>query len=267
MHPYVDTGIIPSTLRRTVRTHGTVKAPPSPPLTAPAERRRSVGFLENGSDSWACFLVTFRATEATWHGFFSFRPSHSELQADEVRTTDIFVEASEAEIHEKARSLGRPLLHGLLDSALHTSGRRDGSPTHLRGQFRTLLNANAVEIAGDWIDDDLNVTDDELDRLRSLYESYRIDQVCHFISLVDPNDFGNAVDRILEGERIDFRSQGPGSVRSNRGRPHRGAHSAARLRDLGAGLPRAPRSVPTLHAHPAPGRAAALAVAPARGRI
>ena len=189
------------------RIHGNLKASPSPPLTTPAERRRSVGFLENGADSWACFLVTFQATEATWHGYFSFRPSHSEHHADEVRTTDIFVEGSEAEIHEKARGLGRPLLHGLLESALHTRERRGGGMTHLRGQFRTLLNANAVEIAGNWIDGELDVTDDELERLRSLYESYRIDQVCHFISLVDPDDFGHAVDHILEGERIDFRTK------------------------------------------------------------
>lgn len=124
-----------------------------------------------------------------------------------MRTTDIFVEGSEAEIHAKARGLGRPLLHGLLDSALHANGRRDGAATHLRGQFRTLLNANSVEIAGDWSAEDPRVSDDELDRLRSLYESYRIDQVCHFISLIDPDDFGEAVDRILEGKKIDFRTK------------------------------------------------------------
>lgn len=207
MHPLCGTDIIPSTIRRISRIHCDLKASPSPPFTTASERRRSVGFIESGADAWACFLVTFRATEATWHGYLSFRPGHSEHRGDEVRTTDIFVEASEEEIHEKVRGLGRPLLHGLLDSALHTNGRHDGSPTHLRGRFRTLLNANAVEIAGDWIDDPLDVTHHELDRLRSLYESYRIDQVCHFISLVDPDDFGEAVDRILEGESIDFRAK------------------------------------------------------------
>jgi hypothetical protein len=176
-------------------------------VTINPERRRSVAFLKDGTDSWACFLVTFPATERTWHGYFAFRPSHSELPDDEVRTTDIFVEASEAEIHEKARGLGQPLLRGLLDSAIHTSGRGNGALPHLRGQFRSLLFANAVEIAGDWTDDDLPITGSELDRLRSLYESYRIDQVSHLICLVDTSDFEEAVDVILNGERIDFRTK------------------------------------------------------------
>ncbi len=194
-------------MHRLSSIHGDVKAPPPPLTPSSSERRRSVGFLGQGSDSWACFLVTFQATEATWQGFFSFRPSHSEHRSDEVHTANIFVEGSEAEIHEKARSLGRPLLQGLLDSARHTIGRRDNGPTHLRGQFRTLLNANSVEIAGEWTAGDLDLTRDERERLRSLYESYRIDQVCHLISLIDPDDFGHAVDRILEGERIDFRAK------------------------------------------------------------
>ncbi len=176
-------------------------------MTIPSERRRSVGFLEDGHDSWACFLVTFPATEKTWHGFFSFRPSHSELAIDEVRTTDIFVEASEAEIHEKARGLGRPLLQGLLDSALHTEGKRNDQRAHLRGQFRTLLTANSVEIAGEWTGEEVRVGGEELDRLRSLYESYRIDQVSHLICLIDPDDFDAAVDQILAGGSIDFRTK------------------------------------------------------------
>lgn len=172
-----------------------------------SEHRRSVGFLESGDESWACFLVTFPATDRSWHGYFSFRPSHSELPEDEVRTTDIFVEASEAEIHEKARSLGRPLLQGLLDSAVHTSGRTNGAQQHLRGQFRTLLTANSREIAGEWTGEAVQVVDEEIDRLRSLYESYRIDQVSHFICLVDPSHFDDAVDTILDNESIDFRTK------------------------------------------------------------
>jgi len=166
-----------------------------------------VAFLGQGSESWACFLVTFPATERTWHGYFSFRPSHSERPDDEVRTTDIFVEASEAEIHEKARGLGRPLLQGLLDSAIHTSGRGSDEMMHLRGRFRSLLSANSVDIAGAWTEEELPITGDELDRLRSLYESYRIDQVSHLICLVDPDDFEAAVDQILDGESIDFRTK------------------------------------------------------------
>ncbi len=177
-------------------------------MTTLGERRRSVAFVEDGDDSWACFLVTFPAPDGTWHGYFSFRPGHSEVEADEVRTTDIFVEASEAEVHEKARGLGRPLLAGLLDSAIHTSSRNGGGGPRLRGRFRTLLTDNAVEIAGDWTGEQAPLpTPQELDRLRSLYSSYRLDQVAHLICLVDPTDFDEAVDEILDGERIDFRAK------------------------------------------------------------
>ena len=43
-----------------------------------------------------------------------------------------------------------------------------------------------------------------LTRLRSLYASYRMDQVCHFIALVPSGDFEEAVGTILEGESFDF---------------------------------------------------------------
>lgn len=172
-----------------------------------SERRRSVAFVKNGDDTWACFLVTFLDSEGTWHGYFAFRPSHSELRDDEVKTADIFVEASEFEIHDKARSLGRPLLLGLLDSAIHAGGRTDGASKHLRGQFRSLLTANSVEIAGEWIGQDRTPTDEEIDRLHSLYESYRLDQVSHLICLVHPTHFEEAVDHILSGELIDFRTK------------------------------------------------------------
>lgn len=177
-------------------------------MTIHGERRRSVGFLERDDRTWACFLVTFAARDGRWHGYFSFRPSHSELAEDEVRTTDIFVEASEAEIHHKARSLGRPLLRGLLDSAVHTHAKRNGREERLRGQFHSLLTESSVEIAGEWTEEPRSVPDDEeTDRLRSLYESYRIDQVSHFICLVDQDHFESAVDQILDGEKIDFRAK------------------------------------------------------------
>ena len=96
-------------------------------------------------------------------------------------------------------------MNGLLESALHTKSLLENKPTPLRGQFRALLNTNSAKLAGHWADND--ISRDELERLRSLYESYRIDQVCHFISMVDADDFAHAVDRILEGERIAFRSK------------------------------------------------------------
>ena len=184
-----------------------MKASPSRKPPTPRERRRSLGFLETNGASWACFLATFQATGSTWHGYIAFRPSHSELSSDEVRTTHIFLENSEAQIHDKARGLGRPLLNGLLDSALHTKTLQKDEPTPLRGQFKALLNTNSAELAGDWLDEHIEISKGELERLRSLYESYRIDQVCHFILLVDADDFGRAVDRILERERIDFRTK------------------------------------------------------------
>lgn len=169
------------------------------------ERRRSVAFIEKEDQTWACFLVTYGPREGLWHGYFSFRPGDGEAEEDEIRTAEIFIEDSEAEIHEKARGLGRPLLAGLLDSALHAS-RRNGGDKRLRGRFRTILTENARDIAGDWAEEEVP-TNEELDRLRSLYSSYRLDQVSHFICLVDPTDFEATVDHILEGESIDFRTK------------------------------------------------------------
>lgn len=170
------------------------------------ERRRSVAFVEKNGESWACFLVTFPSEDGLWHGYFSFRPGHGETDGDDVHTAPIFIEDSEAEIHEKARGLGRPLLSGLLDSALHAHLKSGQRGPQLRGRFRTLLKENAQEIAGDWAADGRTPSGEELERLRSLYASYRLDQVSHFICLVDPTDFEDAVDRILDGESVDFRT-------------------------------------------------------------
>ena len=171
------------------------------------ERRRSVAFLEAREDTWACFLVTAPRGGGAWHGYFSFRPSHGEAEEDEIRTADIFIETSEADIYDKARGLGRPLLAGLLESALYTRERSpDGSP-RLRGRFKSLLVENATDIAGDWNGSPSSGADREIDRLRSLYASYRLDQVAHFICLVEASAFDAAVDRILEGESIDFLSK------------------------------------------------------------
>jgi hypothetical protein len=173
-------------------------------MTTLRERRRSVAFLESQGDTWACFLVTFPGDAQSWHGYFSFRPSHGEAAEDEVRTTDIFIESSEDEIHEKARGLGRPLLAGLLESALYTADG-SGSGPRLRGRFRSLLVQNSVQIAGDWSrQEPAPQKDREIENLRSLYASYRLDQVAHFICLVDQEEFEHAVDKILDGESVDF---------------------------------------------------------------
>lgn len=171
------------------------------------ERRRSVAFLENGGETWACFLVTFPSDDGRWRGYFSFRPGDGETDDDEIRTAEIFIEASEGAIDEKARGLGRPLLGGLLSSALHTAAR-EGAPEHLRRRFRTFLAENSRELSGDWDrkQEPLS-TPQQMESLRSLYASYRLDQVAHLISLLDPSDFEPAVDRILEGKSVDFRAK------------------------------------------------------------
>jgi hypothetical protein len=171
------------------------------------ERRRSVAFLEARGGTWACFLVTVPGGSGSWRGYFSFRPSHGEAGDDEIRTTDLFIESSESEIHEKARGLGRPLLRGLLESALYTTSRAGDTP-RLRGLFRTLLRQNSMEIAGDWSTTQEHARDlPGPDDLRSLYASYRLDQVAHLICLVDQEAFEQAVDQILQGESVDFRAK------------------------------------------------------------
>ena len=173
-----------------------------------SERRRSVAFLQKEGESWACFLVTFVTQTGEWRGYFSFRPAYSELSEDEIRTADIFIESSEAKIYEKARGLGKPLLVGLLDSVLKARSPSGLIGQQLRGQFRKLLQENSQDIAGDWtVDETVPPNDKELDRLRSLYSSYRLDQVSHFISLITPDNFESTVDEILAGESIDFLSK------------------------------------------------------------
>lgn len=170
-------------------------------------RRRSVGFLERDGESWACFLVTFQDPGRRWHGYFSFRPRDGGLDEDEVRTANIFLEGSESDIDQKARGLGRPLLTGLLSSALHTRDKSEKSSPKLRRWFRQMLAKHSRELAGEWPGGEENRDDLGLAQLRSLYASYRLDQVCHFIALVHPEDFQVAVDRILEGKAFDFRAK------------------------------------------------------------
>ncbi len=172
-----------------------------------SERRRSVAFLEGEGGTWACFLVTFPTDDGRWRGYFSFRPGDGGAAEDEIRTTDIFLEASEGEIHEKARGLGRPLLGGLLSSALHSTAR-EGTSGGLRRRFRTLLAQNSRELSGSWgrAGESMPVPA-EIESLRSLYASYRLDQVAHLIALLEPSDFEPVVDRILEGKSVDFRAK------------------------------------------------------------
>jgi hypothetical protein len=174
-----------------------------------------VGFLEREGESWACFLVTYAGTGSRWHGYFSFRPKDGEEKGDEIRTADIFLETSEAEIDRKARGLGRPLLSGLLASALHTHEGSAEAPPRLRRWFRAMLAENSRELAAagrkenGTVQQDAFARPDEsgeasLSELRSLYASYRMDQVAHLIALLEPEDFQLAVDTILNGKSVDF---------------------------------------------------------------
>lgn len=170
-------------------------------------RRRSVAFLDREGETWACFLVTFRGEDGRWYGYFSFRPKDGELEDDEIRTADIFREASEAEIDQKARGLGRPLLTGLLASSLHTRETDKRESPRLRRWFRSMLTENSQGLAGEWPEGDWAGPEPDLPKLRSLYASYRLDQVCHLIALVKPEDFEAMVGAILEREAIDFESK------------------------------------------------------------
>lgn len=172
----------------------------------PAHRihRRSVAFLERQGRPWACFLVTYPAKDGDWRGHFAFRPSDGPAD-DEVRTADIFVESDEGDIHRKARQLGRPWLAALLDSALHVRARTDDGSPFLRRWFRDLLAEHSGSHAlSESSPGAVAAPTPELDELRSLYASYRLDQVAHFIALLEPTDFEQAVHEILEGEGIDF---------------------------------------------------------------
>lgn len=153
-------------------------------------------------------MVTALGPDRRWYGYFSFRPKDGEVGEAEIRTADIFREASESEIHRKARALGRPLLSGLLSSALHTREAAGGDSPRLRRWFRTMLSENSQGLSGDWpVDPNGTAGKPDLGKLRSLYASYRLDQVCHFIALVHPDDFDAAVNQILEGKVIDFGSR------------------------------------------------------------
>jgi hypothetical protein len=176
--------------------------PPDPPVHPPPHRR-SVGFLQVDGQRWACFLVTLRTGHSRWKGHFAFRPSGTAEATDavEVRTADIFVESTETEIERKARSMGRPLLGGLLRSALHVRGDEAAQLPSLTGPIRELL-VDPDRLRPDPFAYDGGEVDEA--RLRSLYLSYRLDQVAHLVTLTAPEAFEAAVLRILQDARLDF---------------------------------------------------------------
>jgi hypothetical protein len=169
----------------------------------PRMRSRSFCFVEREDQRYTVFLVTYEAGPRYWRGYFSFRPA-SDAGGEEFRTADLFIESSEQDIDERARGLGRPLILALLESALHVHERRKLATAGAQEALRTIIAKRAAEVAEEAPADADQHT--SLDRLRSLYESYRLDQVAHLIALLPPEDFGALVNRLLEGREIDFRA-------------------------------------------------------------
>lgn len=166
-------------------------------------RCRSFCFLEHNGEPWTAFLVTYAAPDGYWRGHFMFRSALMAPDTSEVRTADLFVETSEEAVDARARSLGRPLLESLLQSAVHTQQRRRGVTQSYAKWFRDLLSRSAQQHAEDAVSDPAR----SLQRLKSLYESYRTDQVSHLIALIDPDDFRALVEKVLDGREIDFRAR------------------------------------------------------------
>ena len=179
------------------------QAPVARPEEVVRSRCRSFTFMERPDGRWTVFLMTYLLQDGRWRGYFSFR-SAAEVPGPEVRTADLFVEQTEQEVDARARGLGKPLLVALLDSALATHERRKAIPPVFQRWFRDLLARHAAERAPDIGPGDVTPS---LQELRSLYESYRLDQVAHLIALLDPATFQEMVEILLEGRRIDFRAR------------------------------------------------------------
>lgn len=189
-------------------THRENPVPPRTPAPAeiPRERRRSFTLLEREGERWTALLATYPAAEGGWRGYLAFQRSGvEEAAAEEVRTAVLFVERTEGEVDTRAQGLGRPLLLALLESALHAQERRRGPSPDLRRWFRDLLVRHEV---GVFPATPAGATEDlSLARLRSLYQSYRVDQVVHLIALLPQDDFRVLVERLLDGRTIDFRAR------------------------------------------------------------
>ncbi len=168
------------------------------------QRSRWVGSLEHPQGShWTCSLVTYRSGARRWRGYLSFRETNSETAPEgdlrEIRTTELFVEASEGEIDRRARALGRPMISALLDSALEVEARRKASQRPSKRWVQAMLEAAASEDRGPSEGQPV----DEI-ALRSRYASYRNEQVGHLVSLLSLDDFDHVVETLLEGQKVQF---------------------------------------------------------------
>lgn len=180
---------------------------PSPPPMRNAAltrtRCRSFCFLEHNGEPWTAFLVTYSERDGYWRGHFMFRSALMAPDTNEIRTADLFVETSEDAVDARARSLGRPLIESLLQSAVHTQQQRRGVTQTYAKWFRELLSRSSQQHAEDAEQD----SERSLQRMKSLYESYRTDQVCHLIALTDPAAFRELVEKLLDGREIDFKAR------------------------------------------------------------
>jgi hypothetical protein len=183
--------------------HSESSLPPTRTAALTRSRCRSFCFLDLNGEPWTAFLVTFTQSDGYWRGHFRFRNAMMPPDAGEIRTADLFVETSEEAVDQRARSLGRPLLESLLQSAVHTHQQRRGVTNSYAKWFRELLSRSAQQHAEDAVSD----PERSLQRMKSLYESYRTDQVSHLIALTDPNDFRAVVEKLLDGREIDFRAR------------------------------------------------------------
>ena len=167
-------------------------------------RCRSFCFLERETERWTVFLETFVDEEGRWRGRFTFRAADGRFSDVEIATADLFVEDTEAEVDLRARGLGRPLVRALLESSLHTHERKRGATAEVGRSLRGVLARHSESLVPDI---GAPAGDLTLEHLRSLYDSYRIDQVVHLIALMSPADFAELVDRLLDGREIDFRAR------------------------------------------------------------
>ncbi len=168
-------------------------------------RCRSFCFLERRSVRWTAFLITYQRPDGFWRGHFSFRSAETGLtELTEVRTADLFVEETEEELDARARGLGRPLVMALLESAIEADERRRGPSPDVQRWFREMLRGRSTERAHAAAELESAAS---LAELRSLYESYRLDQVAHLIGLLEPDDFRELVEIRLVGRRVDFNAR------------------------------------------------------------
>lgn len=165
---------------------------------------RSMGFLDSEEMRWACYLVTCQTAAHRWVGHLTFREDGT--GGREVRTAELFIEATERAIETRARQLGRPLLRGLLASAQTLT---EGCPVGDEG-------SRAEGPAAAWVGRALGARrrrgsetsapsgSEAGALLADAYEAYKVDQVTHLVSMLGEEVLEDVVQTLLEGEAFTF---------------------------------------------------------------